>query len=154
MFNLFNQQFKSKLFNEKGFYRQYIKDLKYCQKELIIESPFITNSRMEILIPVFKVLLNKKVKIKIITRDPSEHEEEIMRDQATNEILQCVDMGIRVNLITGHHHRKISIIDKTIAWEGSLNILSFSNSREFMRRIEGKNETLKILKFIKLSNLK
>jgi len=150
MFNLFNQQFKSRIFNEKGFYRQYMKDLQLCQKELIIESPFITSSRMEILIPEFKELLYRKVKIKIITREPSVHEDEIMRYQATNEILQCIEMGIRVKLLTGHHHRKISIIDKNITWEGSLNILSFSNSREFMRRIEGKSQALELLNFLKL----
>jgi len=73
-----------------------------------------------------------------------------MRHQATNEILQCCEMGITVKLLKGHHHRKLSIIDKSIIWEGSLNILSFSNSREFMRRIEGKSQALELLNFLKL----
>ena len=37
-------------------------------------------------------------------------------------------------------HQKVAIIDDRICWEGSLNILSFANSRELMRRFESRIE--------------
>lgn len=45
---------------------------------------------------------------------------------------------IQTFICTDNHHRKLAIIDRKIVWEGSLNIPSQSNSREIMRRIEGK----------------
>lgn len=43
-------------------------------------------------------------------------------------------LGVTV-LFTGKLHRKIAITDNEILWEGSLNILSQSDSCEIMRRI-------------------
>ncbi len=142
----------SELFNERSFYKNFLKDLKYCKEEVIIESPYITSNRMEHLIPIFQALLEKGIKIHIITRDPSEHEENI-RYQATNEILCCKEMGINIILMRGHHHRKIAIIDKRILWEDSLNILSYAQSKEVMRRIEGGQTAREMFHFLGLSGV-
>lgn len=138
----------SKLFNEKTFYAQFLKDMESCQKEIIIESPYITASRMEILTPVFQRLLNERRKIIIITRDPSEHEE-YLKHQSTNEILACEDLGVEIFLEKGFHHRKLAILDRKILWEGSLNILSYSHSKEIMRRIDNEVEAKQMLSFLK-----
>ena len=131
--------FKSKLFSQKDFYGNFIQDLKKCKKEVIVESPYITSSRMEVLYPIFEELLYRGVKIHIVTRDPIDHDENI-RHQATNEILYSKELGINIILLKGYHHRKIAIIDQNILWEGSLNILSHNSSQEIMRRIEGENK--------------
>ncbi len=143
------QQFSSQLFNEEGFYKRFLKDLETCQSEVLIESPYLTSSRMEVLLPVFQRLLHKKIKIQIVTRDPSEHESELFRHQATNELLLCKDLGINIVFQKGFHHRKLAIIDKAILWEGSLNILSYSKSKEIMRRLEGGNYVKEMLDFLK-----
>ncbi len=133
----FNNLQESKLFDETSFYKQFINDLYSCQKEVIIESPYVTSSRMEVLLPVFKKLLSRGILIYIVTRDPVEHDDN-MRDQATNELLACYEMGISVKFLKGNFHRKVALIDNEIIWEGSLNILSQSNSQEIMRRTFGK----------------
>jgi phosphatidylserine/phosphatidylglycerophosphate/cardiolipin synthase-like enzyme len=142
--------FETKLYNEKTFYEQFIKDLVRADHKVIIESPFITTSRMELLYPVFVRLLARQIMVYLITRDPVDHDDEFMRDQSTNEILQCKELGVNVSLLRGHHHRKLAIIDSDILWEGSLNILSFSNSREIMRRIEGEKHVREMQNFLKL----
>jgi phosphatidylserine/phosphatidylglycerophosphate/cardiolipin synthase-like enzyme len=142
--------FETKLYNEKTFYEQFIKDLVRADHKVIIESPFITTSRMELLYPVFVRLLARQIMVYLITRDPVGHDDEFMRDQSTNEILQCKELGLNVSLLKGHHHRKLAIIDSDILWEGSLNILSFSNSREIMRRIEGEKHVREMQNFLKL----
>jgi hypothetical protein len=102
MFNLFNKPpFNSRIYDEKAFFSQYLKDLDKSNKEVLIESPFITSSRMERLYPVFEKLIKRKVRLSIITRDPVEHEDDAMRYQATNEILQCCEMGVKVRLLKG-----------------------------------------------------
>ena len=149
MFFQKRKEFKSELFDEKNFYSQFIKDLQECKKEVIIESPYITSSRMEQLYPLLKDLLSRKVKISIITRDPIDHDEQI-RHQATNEILFCTEMGINVVLLRGNHHRKLVIIDRAILWEGSLNVLSYTKSHEIMRRVEGEEWAIQMIRFLKL----
>ncbi len=143
----------SALFDEKNFYQTFFKDLESSQKEVVIESPYTTASRMEGLYPIFEKLLRRGVKIYIITRDPIDHEDEYMRHQATNEILYCQEIGINVILLKGFHHRKLAIIDQKILWEGSLNILSQIKSLEIMRRTESKNLVVQMLKFLKLGKL-
>ncbi len=152
MFFQKTNEFKSKLFDEKSFYRQFTEDLTNCEREIIIESPYITSSRMELLYPVLTDLLTRKIEIHIITRDPSEHDE-LIRHQATNEILKCTELGIKITLLKGNHHRKLIIIDRSILWEGSLNALSNSNSLEIMRRIEGEKWAKEMINFIKLDTI-
>ena len=128
--------FTTSLHDEKTFYQAFIKDLEHCQQEVIIESPFITSERMKSLWPTLRKLHNRNVKIFIITRDPKEHSEGYNL-QSEREIEALEDIGIQVLLCRGNHHRKLAILDRTILWEGSLNILSQIHSREFMRRLEG-----------------
>lgn len=143
----------SQLHDEKSFYAAFLKDLELCQKEIIIESPYITASRMEVLYPVFEELLENGIRIHIITRDPIEHEDEYMRNQSTNEILSCTELGINVVMLNGFHHRKLAMIDRSILWEGSLNILSQTKSLEIMRRIENKDLVIHMFTFLGLKKL-
>jgi len=104
---------------------------------------------MEKFYPAFQKMLDRRTKVLIITRDPSDLDPKV-RDVATNEIMQMADMGIDITLLKGNHHRKLAIIDKKITWEGSLNILSQNNSMEIMRRIEDKKIVEDLMKFLKL----
>lgn len=142
----------SLLYDESTFYQAFMHDLERCGKEVIIESPFITSSRMEMLYPIFKRILDRGIKIHIVTRDPADHDE-IIRYQATNEILYSTEMGINVVLLKGNHHRKLAVIDRKISWEGSLNILSQAYSKEIMRRIESKRLADELIRFLKFDKL-
>ncbi len=136
------------LYDESTFYQAFFKDLESCRKEVIIESPFITSSRMERFYPAFQKMLYGRTKVLIITRNPSDLDPKV-RDIATNEIMQMSDMGIDVTLLKGNHHRKLAIIDRKITWEGSLNILSQNNSMEIMRRFEDTGTAEDLIKFLK-----
>jgi phosphatidylserine/phosphatidylglycerophosphate/cardiolipin synthase-like enzyme len=139
----------SSLHDEKTFYQAFLRDLEGCRNEVIIESPYITSKRAEMLIPVFNTLLSKGVKIFVMTRDPQEHEEN-MEYQSEETISLFERMGVQVLLCIGNHHRKLAILDRKILWEGSLNILSQNHSREIMRRINDKYITLDMFIFLKL----
>lgn len=140
----------SSLFDEKTFYGQFIKDLLNCRHEVIIESPYITTERASLLIPIFKLLLDRGVKVYVMTRDPKEHEV-FMEDQSEETITQFEMMGVQVLLCVGNHHRKLAILDRNVLWEGSLNILSQTHSREFMRRIDDRQATIETFNFLKWS---
>lgn len=139
----------SQLHDETTFYKAFIKDLKKCREEVIIESPFITCQRMYMLSAVFDNLIKRKIKVYVITRDPEEHDLP-MKQQAEEEIRNFEMIGVQVLITANHHHRKLAIIDRKILWEGSLNILSQSYSREIMRRITGVKPARDMFKFLKL----
>lgn len=137
----------SSLFDERTFYKTFLKDLAHCNREIIIESPYITAERTEIFMPIFEKLLDKKVRIFIFTRDPKEHSE-ILEVQSEQIISKFERMGVQVLICTGNHHRKLAILDREILWEGSLNILSQTHSREIMRRIEGGEYAMEMFNFL------
>ncbi len=139
----------SSLFDEKTFYKAFLDDLSRCKEEIIIESPYITQVRMNMLWPVIDKLLLKKLKIYVMTRDPGEHEQ-FMATQSEAEIRNFEACGVQTLICTGNHHRKIAILDRKILWEGSLNILSQCKSREIMRRIEGEQMAMQMFNFLKL----
>ncbi len=140
----------SSLHDEKTFYQAFLRDLNACESEVIIESPYITNSRSQQLRPIFQSLIDRGVKVYVITRHPQEHDEKLAV-QAEGEISEFEIMGVQVLMCSGNHHRKLAILDRKLLWEGSLNILSQTRSREIMRRIEGKKLAMQMFNFLKLS---
>jgi phosphatidylserine/phosphatidylglycerophosphate/cardiolipin synthase-like enzyme len=139
--------FTNALHDEKTFYNAFLRDLEDCQSEVIIESPFITTERMNQLRPVLTKLISRGVKVFIVTRDPNEHTDnyEIQSEAA---VRFCEALGVQVLLCSGNHHRKLAILDRTVLWEGSLNILSQIHSREIMRRLEGGGFAVDMFNFI------
>lgn len=125
----------SALYSENTFYNQFTKDLLTAKEEVIIESPYLTVKRLKMLKPVFENLMRRKIQVFIITKDPKE-QEYAMEAQSEAGISYFEALGPQVLLVKGGHHRKLAIIDRKVLWEGSMNILSQSYSREFMRRIE------------------
>jgi hypothetical protein len=70
--------------------------------------------------------------------------------QAITAIQSLQEIGVEI-LFTTKHHRKLAIIDREIIYEGSLNILSYYDRCEIMRRITSKAEAERLIDFIKLN---
>ena len=134
------------LYDQNTFYAALDRDLSRCQSELVIESPFITASRMNVLLPIFEKMRRRNVRIIINTRNPLEHDGDYIR-QAQESIILLQNMGVKV-LHTTKHHRKLVVVDRRVTYEGSLNILSFTDSCEIMRRIVSTDIALQTCKFI------
>ncbi|MHB1865047.1 MAG: phospholipase D-like domain-containing protein [Candidatus Saccharimonadales bacterium] len=139
----------SKLYDQNTFYRAFTQDLGQAKKSVLIESPFITAGRVRKLLPMLRILRKEGVQIVINTRNPQAHEGSYQQ-QAAEAVALFHELDIVV-LYTVGHHRKLAIIDGKTIWEGSLNILSFSDSCEIMRRITSKNEAKVLTDFIKLN---
>ncbi len=99
--------------------------------------------------PYFEKLVQRGVKVFVLTRGPNEHSDEYQK-QSEAEIQRFERLGVQVFICLGNHHRKLAILDRKILWEGSLNILSQMKSREIMRRIEGKEIAEEMFRFLKL----
>ena len=138
----------SELHDESTFYTKFTQDLLHAEREVVVESPFITRDRMRVLFPIFETLINRRVKIYIFTRDPREHTK-TLEVQSEVVIQRLEALGVQVFLCLGNHHRKLAIVDREILWEGSLNILSQAKSREIMRRIDSKELADQMFSFLK-----
>jgi phosphatidylserine/phosphatidylglycerophosphate/cardiolipin synthase-like enzyme len=144
-----NELLLSNLLDQDSFYSAFEKDLVRANREVIIESPFISLKRLNCLLPIFRKLIRRKVRIIINTKPPEEQDAEyVWRAEECTALLQ--KLGVEV-LITGGHHRKLAIIDRQILYEGSLNILSQNDSCEVMRRIYSEQLAVQMINFIGIS---
>ena len=143
--------FSSGLYDETTFYSRFRHDLLRASREVVIESPFIATERARTLYPLFQTLIDRGVRVYVVTRDPMEHSE-TMEAQSEAEIQRFEALGVQVLLCTGNHHRKLAILDRQVLWEGSLNILSQGRSREIMRRIESKEVATEMFEFLNFGN--
>ncbi len=139
---------ESSLYDHETFYQAFMKDIIRAKQRVIIESPFITFSRTDQLVPVLQRLIRRGVLVVVNTK-PFEEHDGLMQDMSRESVVRLQDMGVRVIMTVGHH-RKLAIVDDAILWEGSLNILSQNDSCEFMRRIHSEEATRQILRFLRL----
>jgi len=121
------------LYNEKTFYRSFIKDMLNADKEVIIYSPFISKFRSDFFSKTMKKLRRRNIDIFIFTRPIEEHEY-FMQSEIKCALSDYEEMGATIFYLPGSIHEKVAIIDRKTLWEGSLNILSQRTSREMMRR--------------------
>ena len=143
---------QSRLYNEKNFYHSFKRDLRNAKQQVIIESPFMSETRTKELIPIFKKLRKKGVKVSIYTRNPYQHDY-LLRQQGFIAFKALKKAKVKVKLCKDMRHRKLAIIDESILWEGSLNILSQSRSKEVMRRSESGELAVTMLRFAGLKTL-
>jgi phosphatidylserine/phosphatidylglycerophosphate/cardiolipin synthase-like enzyme len=139
---------QSRLYDQNSFYSAFERSLLCAQSEVIIESPFITMRRLNALLPIFRKLRRKGVKIVINTKPPEE-QDDFLRSQTLEAVPILQNLGANV-YYTGGHHRKLAIIDRQILWEGSLNILSQGDSCEIMRKIESSDAVIEAMQLINM----
>ena len=137
---------RSQLFCEKTFYSAFERDLRKSKSEVLIESPFIACKRTESLLPVFRRLTQRGVKVRINTRNPAHHEQEL-RIQAWQSIKMLRSTGVKVRFYNDMRHRKLAVVDRAVLWEGSLNIMSQSYSKEIMRRTVSPDLAKQMIRF-------
>ncbi len=124
----------SSLFNERTFYANFLRDLRRANKHVVIESPYLTERRALYYTPIFQTLSKRGVRVMIHTRHFHYHDAN-MRIQAEKAAQALSGVGVQIYTFNDLRHWKIAAIDNAILWEGSLNVLSHSRSREVMRRI-------------------
>lgn len=123
------------LFTQDDFYDNFIYDVNRARVCVEILSPYVTNRHARVL-----QALVERVKIGavvVIYTIPGEERDVRMREVAEQFLKRCTERGITVVRLP-KMHQKIAIIDNLICWEGSLNILSHRDTRESMRRLEGR----------------
>jgi superfamily I DNA and/or RNA helicase len=124
------------VFNQKSFYPHLLKDLEKAKKEVIIISGYMTDKRVNMLLPYLHNLTSNNVRIKIFTRPPRETKS---REAEISKLHQDLGkLGIEIYQHAGTHEKLVAI-DRHIFYTGSLNVLSHNNrTNEMMIRSDSK----------------
>src|SRR5215469_4670911 len=125
----------SALYTAHNFYAAFFADLRKATREIIIVSPFLTASRAQQFFDLFRSKISAGVAVRIFTQTVREGAGDMSR-QAEMVIEGLKQIKAQVVERRGLH-QKFAFIDRKVAWEGSLNILSQSAGRttEHMRRL-------------------
>jgi hypothetical protein len=126
---------ESTLYTERNFYAAFFADLRKCQREIIIVSPFLTATRAQPFFNLFRSKVAKGIEVRVFTRPLREQRGDMLRQ---SEIVFEELKGIGAQVVERRGlHEKFAFVDRQVAWEGSLNILSQSEGRstEHMRRL-------------------
>lgn len=135
---------------EETFWPAFEIDLDRARKTVTIMSPFIAVQRTESLLSSLKGSRGRGVSISIFTKPPKEQGKELV-EQSQNVIRQLSSHGIQIVQRSGMH-QKVALIDDSIVWEGSLNILSHGRAKEQMRRLPGRNIAKEVRTALELDN--
>jgi phosphatidylserine/phosphatidylglycerophosphate/cardiolipin synthase-like enzyme len=89
------------------------------------------------MIKYLKIALDQKIRVVIVTRPKADFKS---RDHAA--IQRTLDLltagGARV-VFKSNIHQKFAVMDQTVVWYGSINLLSYGSAQESIMRIESTN---------------
>lgn len=127
-----DEGFEHVVMTEQDVFPSLMRDLEGATEEVVIYSPFLTENRVaELQVSIRRAVANGS-QVVVVTKPLSEREKS---HQATAKNVEqgLRDWGVAVIHKSGMHE-KIVLVDDRIIWSGSLNPLSFSNTREVMER--------------------
>jgi superfamily II DNA or RNA helicase len=130
------------IFDNSSFQPVYKNDLMSAAREILIVSPFVRKRRVSQVIEIFKN--NSNIKVKIITRPPCDFKAEDQHS-LTDALNMIKNAGFEI-LYKNNIHQKFAIIDESIVWYGSINLLSFGNAEESIMRLESAQIAAELIK--------
>jgi len=123
------------VYNQNDFFPVFAGLVQQAQHRVIIVSPFIFRRRVERCIDYFRSAISRGVVICVITQDPQAERDAEKRAIKEEAISLLRDRGIHVSYRQGIHE-KLAVFDELFLCDGSLNVLSQSESSERMNVFE------------------
>jgi hypothetical protein len=132
-------------YRAEEFYSTFESDLTNAKEDIAIVSPFVTARRVTKLEDTLAAAVNRGVNVRILTK-PAEkqYDNEPSKKSAMEAIQILKGIGARIEF-NPRTHEKICVIDNSLVWHGSLNILSQYDSSESMMRFVGENAARQLL---------
>ena len=141
-----------KQYDTNSFWGNIIPDLKHVHNRVIIFCPFVRKQRIDQLLPLFKKITESGNQVIIYTRPVSEHQDSYQT--TARSLIDSLRKEGAVVRIRKNMHEKVILIDDTIVWQGSLNLLSHRNTKEQMQRIVSKSVQKEVEELLDLNQYK
>lgn len=127
-----------RILTHETFLAEFIADLSQARGLVLIQSPFITVRRVEKLKPFLKDCLSRGIRVCVFGQLPKDKRGRSSAEDARIDALESATtilraLGVHVTLVA-QIHEKVAVIDESIFWDGSLNILSHFDTAERMTR--------------------
>lgn len=123
-----------------------MKDIVNASREILIVSPFVTKRRSLQMLKDLAAAIENGIKVIVVTRPAGDFKE---RDtaalQGTLDMLKGA--GVRI-VYNSKIHQKFALIDQSIVWYGSINLLSFGTAEESIMRLESAHIANELIKSI------
>lgn len=122
------------IYDGKNYYNSFKTDIENAQREIVIVSPYISNSKLTTMIKMLPPKQLNGISITIVTKDINNYESSI-REALIDAHNQIKNYGIKLiqrEKLTEH----FTVIDQKLCWYGSINYLAFSKETDNAIRIE------------------
>lgn len=124
------------IFDSESYNQVYEKDLQEANREIIISSPGINQSKIKQLIMRLKVRQEAGVSITVITLSPDGYpESRIAKTKELIDNLRSVGITVKEKKMM---HEHFAVIDQEIVWYGSMNLLSREKEDDNLMRVVSK----------------
>jgi hypothetical protein len=117
---------------QAGFDELFVPDLTAARQRIVIYSPFITQNRLEAIGVHLRAAVERDVSVYVVTKPLNDRNSTEMASY--RELTQTLQRWGVIVVPKKAMHEKLIFIDDEIVWVGSLNPLSFRQSREIMER--------------------
>ncbi len=139
-------------YNQNSFWAKVIPDLKGASKRVIVFCPFVREGRIEFLLPIFKEIIEAGREVIVYTKPVNEHKWDYQKKaRALIDNLRREGVIVRIRRSM---HEKVILIDDTLVWQGSLNLLSHRSTKEQMQRLVSKKVQKEVVKLLDLNDYK
>ncbi len=131
------------IYDQTNFYQAFLEDMKRAKSRIVIFSPFISRKRVETLLADFHNISQKGVPIYIIARKTKS---EVVDDLLTNNvkiIFASKELGFEE---FDKFHFKLALVDNSVIYYGSLNILAQFESAESMIAFRAKKTVAQLIR--------
>ena len=127
------QEVSNSIFDSIGYWEVYEKDVFSASKSIVISSPFLSSRKVEWLVSQSEMLQRKGITITVLSLSPEAYPEDGLEHHA--ELLKrLTSAGICVKT-QSHCHERYAVIDLSLVWYGSMNILSRGREDDSLMRI-------------------
>lgn len=137
---------------QEAFLGKLSQDLAAAQKRVVIYSPFMTKNRVGQMAPHLKAAIERSVSVYVITKTATTEERKGGVTTYRQIEASLADWGVVV-VHKRNMHEKVILIDDEIVWTGSLNSLSFSDTREVMERRKSARIAADYIKTLRVNEL-
>lgn len=120
----------TRVYTDQNFYDAFANDLRNARGRVIFQSPFLASWRVGLVLPYLRDCVNRGVTTCVFLQKPDRGKDCTVFDSGLSSLRSA---GVHVT-VRNHNHEKIAVVDETIFWDGSLNILSQSRTSERMTR--------------------
>ena len=110
-----------------------MQDVRQARESVVIVSPYVTVKRVKWIEAALAQCVQTRVKVTVLTRAP-----EMLPVSSQSGAWTAMKMleALRVEVVCREAiHQKYAVIDGSVVWYGSINLLSFGASQESVMRL-------------------